>query len=113
MKWFEHQRILYTLSHHPVPHEVWERLMSEADIFRGLNSVERAHLRELTTLFLHRKDLSGIQGLIVSPKMAVTVAAQACLIILKLGLDCYDGWVEVVIYPGAFRVVRDSTDAIG
>ena len=113
MKWFEHQRIRYTLGHHPVPHEAWEKLMREGNIFTGLSAVERAHLRELTTLFFHRKDLSGVQGLTVSPEMAVAVAAQACLLILKLGLDSYDGWVEVVIYPGAFRVTRDSADEIG
>lgn len=113
MKWLEHQRIRYTLSHHPIPHEAWESLMREADIFSGLNAVERAHLRELTTLFLHRKSLSGVQGLTVSTEMALAVAAQACLLILKLGLNYYDGWVEVVIYPGAFRVARDSADATG
>ncbi len=113
MSWFEHQRIRYTLSHHPVSHEVWERLMHEAKIFCGLSAVERAHLRELTTLFLHRKDICGAQGLIITAEMAMVVAAQACLPILKLGLDYYDGWVEVLIYPGAFRVKRDSTDAIG
>jgi Mlc titration factor MtfA (ptsG expression regulator) len=113
MKWFEHRRIRYALRHHPIPRAVWESLMREADIFGGLSAVERAHLRVLTTMFLHRKDINGVQGLTVSPGMAVVVAAQACLLILKLGLDYYDGWVEVVIYPGAFRVVRDSTDAIG
>ncbi|MFY9328379.1 MAG: M90 family metallopeptidase [Georgfuchsia sp.] len=113
MKWLEHQRIRYTLSHHPLPHEMWEGLMHKADIFRGLSAVERAHLRELTTLFLQRKDLCGVQGLPMTTEMALVVAAEACLPILKLGLDYYDGWVEVVIYPGAFRVERDSTDAIG
>ncbi len=87
--------------------------MREADIFSGLSSVERAHLRELTTLFLQRKSLVGSQGLEVTTAMAVAVAAQACLLILKLGLDYYDGWVEVVIYPGAFQVTRDSPDATG
>jgi len=113
MKWLEHQRIRYTLSHHPIPREAWETLMHEADIFCGLSAVERAHLRELTTLFLHRKSLSGVQGLTVSTEMALAVAAQACLLILKLGLDYYDDWVEVVIYPAAFRVTRDSSDAAG
>ena len=47
MKWFEQQRIRHTLSHHPIPHAVWEKLMREADIFKGLSAVERAHLREL------------------------------------------------------------------
>ncbi len=87
--------------------------MHEANIFSGLSAVERAHLRELTTLFLHRKSLNGVQGLVLSTEMALAVAAQACLPILKLGLDYYDGWIEVVIYPGAFRVARDNTDATG
>lgn len=113
MKWLDHQRIRHALSHHPIPREAWETLMREADIFSGLSAVERAHLRELTALFLHHKTLSGVQGFTVSTEMAVAVAAQACLLILKLGLDYYDGWVEVVIYPATFRVARDSTDATG
>ena len=113
MKWLDRQRIRYTLSHHPIPREAWETLMREVEIFNGLNAVERAHLRELTILFLHRKTLSGVQGLNLSPEMALSVAAQACLLILKLGLGYYASWVEVVIYPAAFRVTRDSTDAMG
>lgn len=113
MKWLDHLRIRYTLDHYPLPREVWDKLMHEAAIFSGLSAVERAHLRELATLFLHRKELIGVQGLTVSPEMAVSVAAQACLLILRLGLDCYDGWVEVVIYPGAFRVARDTTVTAG
>ncbi len=113
MKWLEHQRIRYTLSHHPVPHKMWEQLMHNTAVFRGLSAVERAHLRELTILFLQRKTLSGVQGLEVTTEMALAVAAQACLLILKLGLDYYDGWVEIVIYPGAFRVAGESTDEAG
>jgi len=87
--------------------------MREAAIFKGLSAVERARLRELTTLFLHRKAINGVQGLTLSTEMAIAVAAQACLLILNLGFDSYNGWVEVVIYPGAFRVDRDSRDSIG
>ena len=87
--------------------------MHGAAVFRGMSAVERAHLRELTTLFLRRKILSGVQGLEVTPEMALAVAAQACLPILKLGLDYYDGWVEIVLYPGAFRVARDTADEAG
>ena len=113
MKWLENQRIRFTLSHHPIPHDTWNRLMHEAGIFQGLSAVKRAHLRELSTLFLHRKSFSGSQGLEVTTEIAVAVAAQACLLILELGLDYYDGWVEIIIYPGAFRVSRDVTDAAG
>jgi len=45
--------------------------------------------------------------------MAVTIAAQACLLVLKLGLDDFDGWNDVIIYPGAFKVARNSVDEVG
>lgn len=113
MKWFDHLRILHALKYHPIPHDVWGALMREAEIFSGLSAVEKAHLRELTTLFLYRKTLNGVQGLDLATEMRVTIAAQACLLVLKLGLNYFDGWIEVVIYPEAFRVVRDKTDATG
>ncbi len=87
--------------------------MHTGAVFGGLSAVERAHLRELTILFLQRKALSGAQGLEVTPEMALAVAAQACVLILELGLDYYDGWVEIVIYPGAFRVARETADEAG
>ncbi len=113
MKWLDRLRIHYVLHHHPIPHEVWKSLMHEVGIFRGLSAVERAHLRELTTLFLHRKTFTGVQGLTVSTEMAVAVAAQACLLIMRLELDYYDGWIEIVLYPAAFRVERESIDGAG
>lgn len=72
-----------------------------------------AHLRELTTWFLHSKSINGAQGLDVTLAMRVAVAAQACLLILNLDIDCFDDWVEVILYPGAFRVNHEQTDAIG
>ncbi|PCI10755.1 MAG: hypothetical protein COB71_11575 [Thiotrichales bacterium] len=113
MKWFERLRTRHTLKHHPVPHDLWETLMREAPLFHRLSSVERAHLRELSTIFLHRKTFTGVQGLTVSTEIALAVAAQACLLILKLDLDYYDGWIEIVLYPEAFRVERAHVDAAG
>ena len=45
--------------------------------------------------------------------MRVAIAAQACLPILNLGLDWYDDWVGVIVYPGDFRVRRHDIDAAG
>lgn len=82
-------------------------------MLQGLDAVQMAHLRELTTWFLHTKAINGAHGLDVSLSMRVVVAAQACLLILNLGTDYFDNWVEVILYPGAFRVNREQTDAIG
>ncbi len=113
MKWLERWRIRRTLRHHTIAWRLWSPLMRNAAVFRGLSAVERAHLRVLTSLFLYRKTLSGMQGLNLSPEMEVGIGAQACLLILKLGLDYYDGWSTVLVYPSAFRVTRDISDDIG
>ena len=72
-----------------------------------------AHLRELTAWFLHSKSINGAQGLEVTLPMRVAVAAQACLLILNLDIDCFDNWVEVILYPGAFRVNHEHMDDMG
>lgn len=113
MSWFERLHTLYVLRRHPISHSAWEQVIDRGAVFDGLSAVERAHLSELTTLFLHRKSFVGAHGLVVSPAMAVTIAAQACLLVLKLALNYYDGWSEVIIYPGAFRVARNNVDQIG
>ena len=82
-------------------------------MLRNLDAVQMAHLRELTTWFIDRKSIGGAQGLEVMPSMRVAVAAQACLLILNLGVDYFDGWVEVILYPGAFRVNHEKVDSSG
>jgi len=102
-----------TLRRDPIPHLVWQDVTRRIAVLQELDAVQMAHLRELSTWFLHSKAVNGVQGLEVTLAMRVAVAAQACLLILNLDIDCYDDWVEVVLYPGAFRVNHEQRDAIG
>ena len=106
-------RMRRMLERHPIPHHVWQSVIRRVVVLRGLDAVQMAHLREMTTWFLDQKSITGAQGLEVTPSMKVTVAAQACLLILNLGVAHFDGWVEVILYPGAFRVKHAQMDAIG
>ena len=101
------------LKRHPIPHAIWQRVTSRIRVLRGLDAVQMAHLREMTTWFLDRKSITGAQDFEVTQSMRLTVAAQACLLILNLGVDYFDGWVEVILYPGAFRVNHAQMDANG
>ena len=101
------------LRHNPIPHSVWRGVTRKIVVLQGLDAVQMAHLRELATWFLHNKAINGAQGLEVTLSMRVAVAAQACLLILNLDIDCFDDWVEVILYPGAFRVNHEQVDAIG
>ena len=113
MNWFKRQGVRYILRHHPIDFELWEKALQENAVFQGLSSVDKAHLRELTTLFLYHKTLTAVQGFKLTADMAVSLAALACLPILKLGLAYYDGWTEIIIYPGIFRVKREQINSEG
>ena len=35
--------------------------------------------------------------------MQVEIAAQACILVLELGIEWYDGWSEIIVYPASSR----------
>mgnify|MGYP001559232945 CR=1 FL=1 len=112
-KWLRHWKMRRILRRHPIPHDVWHGVTRQIAVLRGLDAVQMAHLRELATWFLHSKSINGAQGLDVTLPMRVAVAAQACLLILNLDVDYFGDWVEVILYPGAFRVHHEHMDEIG
>lgn len=106
-------RMRRILNRDAIPHAVWQDATRHMVLLQRLDAVQLAHLRELATWFLHAKAVNGVQGLEATPAMRVTVAAQACLLILNLDIDYFDNWVEVILYPGAFRVNHEQRDASG
>ena len=81
---------------------------------RGLKFLPASEkLKSLVLLFLAEKEFAGAHGIEVSDAMRVSIAAQACLPILELGLDWYAGWTGIVVYPGDFRVRRSEVDEDG
>jgi MtfA peptidase len=74
---------------------------------------QTAKLRELSLLFLAEKQFVGARELEVTDAMRVSIAAQACLPVLELGLDWYAGFTGIVVYPGDFRVRRTEIDEHG
>jgi Mlc titration factor MtfA (ptsG expression regulator) len=92
---------------------LWAQAFSRLPLLDRLTEEERLRLRRLVILFLHKKSFSGTHGLAVSEDMALVIALQACLLILNLDIDCYDGWSEIIVYPGGFAPKRTITDAYG
>jgi len=72
----------------------------------------QAQLRRHVQVFVAEKPFIGCAGLVVTDEMRVLVAAQASLLLLNRG----GGWDElrqVLLYPGAFVVERETPDAAG
>lgn len=97
-----------------IPDDTWNEVLAAVPVLRTLDDDERARLGELSLLFLHEKRIEAAGGLAVDDAMRTRVAALACLPILELGLDCYDGFVSVILYPGEFIVRnRERVDEAG
>lgn len=113
MKLFSRHHTLRILRDHPIDDGDWFSVTRRMPLLMALGASEMARLRELATLFLHAKVFSGVQGLEVTDEIRIAVATQACVAILELDMSLYDGWVEIIMYPGAFRVQRPAEDEFG
>ncbi len=112
MNFLKRLHIRYILQRFPINQDHWHAATERLSLLQGLSSVEMAHLRELSTLFLHQKSIIGIKIDIIDLKRVV-IAVQACLPVLHLGFDLLSGWQEIVVYPSAFHKERDEMDENG
>lgn len=85
----------------------------ELPLFGGLNAEEIARLRELAGQLLADKAFSGAGGAEVDAGMATVIAAFATLPVLNLGYGWYEGWNEIVVYPGEFIHDGEQMDEAG
>jgi Mlc titration factor MtfA (ptsG expression regulator) len=83
------------------------------DQYRGMPAPLRQQLQRLVKQFLHQKRFVGCAGLELTEEMRVTIAAQACLLLLNRPSRVYPGLHTVLVYPGAFLVPRREQDAAG
>lgn len=69
-----------------------------------LSETEKGHLRGHVQVFLQEKQWEAAGGLELTEEMQVTVAAQACLLLLGLPHhDFYPNVKTIILYPSAYR----------
>ncbi|CAG9166282.1 Protein MtfA [Cupriavidus laharis] len=101
------------LEHYAIPDALWERTVSALPFVQRYAEDDLRALRELATLFIAEKEYSTAHELPLTDDMVVTVAVQACVPILRLGIEWYRGWHGIVLYPGEFIIRRTVQDEIG
>ncbi len=110
---FQNWRRRRRLERARIPTDEWRATVANLPVLAGLTPAELERLRDLATLFLAEKALDPAGGLELTPEMGPLIAAQACLPILNLGLDCYRDWSAVILYPEGFLVHHEYTDPNG
>jgi Mlc titration factor MtfA (ptsG expression regulator) len=70
--------------------------------YRILPEQDQAELQWLIQVFLSEKRFEGLDGLEITDEIRLTIAAQACILLLKRKTDFYPLLVSVLVYPEAF-----------
>ena len=96
----------------PIRSAWYDILERHVSLARGLSAPERERLLRLVQVFIAEKHFEGCAGLTVTDAMKVTIAAEACLLLLRLEGLCYPTLRTVLVYPHAFiakHVLRGQT----
>lgn len=82
-------------------------------VYRNLPMPLRLQLRKLIKQFLHQKYFTGAGGLEITDEIRVTIAAEACMLLLNRKTGVYPSLRYIIVYPSAFVVDRPQGTADG
>jgi Mlc titration factor MtfA (ptsG expression regulator) len=97
----------------PFPSEWRSIIARRVPYFRRLPADLQMQLKKHILVFLAEKPFIGCRGLVVTDEIRVTIAAQACLLILNRRTDYFPKLRQILVYPAAFVVDRVHADASG
>jgi Mlc titration factor MtfA (ptsG expression regulator) len=72
--------------------------------YRYLDENDRIELRQHILVFLDEKRFEGCGGLTITDEIRVSIAAQACLLLLHRKTDYYPTMNTILVYPEAYVV---------
>ena len=109
--WLERKRNF--LRSRPFP-AAWRAVLRDrVPYFRLLPADLQLQLKQHIQIFMAEKIFIGCDGLRVTDEMRVTVAAQACLLMLNRAADYFPRVRQVLLYPTAFLVDKIVIDSSG
>jgi hypothetical protein len=87
------------LMHQPFP-AAWEEIIRRNVAHQKLlDEKERDRLQKLIQVLIAEKNWEGAGGLTMNDEIRVTIAAQACLLILNMPHDYYRNVETIIVYP--------------
>lgn len=98
----------------PFPRE-WDSIIrARVPYDRRLNPAQKRRLRDLVRIFIAEKYFEGCAGLKITDEIRVSIAAQACLLLLgRHSDDVYRGLSSVLVYPRVYSVHGKSIGPAG
>ncbi len=92
----------------------WQAILTRnVPIYARMSGDLRHQLDKLVQQFLYQKKFVGCGGLEMDDEMRLTIAGQACLLLLNRPSRVYPDLHTILVYPSAFLVPRKQVDAAG
>jgi hypothetical protein len=93
----------------------WEAVLRQNfPLYARLADDDRAELQGHIHVFLDEKKFEGCGGLEMTDEIRVTIAAQACLLLLHRETDYFPAMKSIFVYPSLFYadVVEENEDGV-
>jgi MtfA peptidase len=97
----------------PFPEDWLAFLETNVAHYQLLSDSERARLQGDALTLIAQKSWEGCGGVVVTDEMSVTIAAEACLMLLGVEHDCFRRVQTILIYPSAFKVTDEQWQDAG
>jgi len=91
----------------PFPPEWLAIIQRNVPMYARLSEPDRDELLRRVLVFIAEKSFEGAGGLEMTDEVRVTIAAQACVLLLRLDDDdYYPALRSIVVYPAAYKAPR-------
>jgi hypothetical protein len=109
--WIAHKR--YLIQQKPFKKE-WRRIIQKRmPYFKQMPTDLQLQLKKHIQVFLSEKEFVGCNGVNITDEIKITVAAQACLLLLNRKTNYYPKLKTILVYPRAFIKNQRITGAGG
>jgi MtfA peptidase len=107
---WKRKRILRTLS---LDDQLFDIALARLPFLGNLTRQERQALKDWVIVFLAEKEWVGAGGFVLTDSVRLSIALQACLPVMALDIDLYDGWHGIIVYADEVSAHREVMDEAG
>jgi Mlc titration factor MtfA (ptsG expression regulator) len=109
---FLHQKKRRRLLTMPLP-EQWEQIVQRnVPLYNRLPIPLKKQLHGLINVFVSEKHFEGCGGLKITDEIKVTIAAQACILLLNRKTSCFRKLHTILVYPHTYVAQTKSSNGI-
>ena len=108
--WFIYKKIRQIRQHKlykkEIPPQWLNILKNNVPYYNRLPEKFKIRLHGLVNIFLDEKEFIGCAGLEISEEIRLTIAGNACLLLLNQNKDDFSGFTSIMVYPDTY-VAKD------